>query len=128
MPPEPPAPAASPPPAIASVDVLTDEPPMSFETWLESMGADEPQAAAIPASPAIASADTPVAEPSEDSNDSRPRATYELPEKPRERTVVRKTSGRLAAMIAAGFAVGALFGALAMRSARSRTRAHARGL
>ncbi len=95
---------------------------MSFEEWLQSMGAVLPESEAQaaeepPAIPADEEA-APVAEPSATVNDVRQRVSYVAREKLRERAPAPRSSKGLAAVILGAFGVGLLLGALAMRRAR----------
>ncbi len=122
--PPPAASAIAPPPPPAPAE--TDEPAMSFEEWLRSMGASIPeaQAAAAEVTPppppnAPAESEAPVvAEPSSTANDVRPRASYALRQKTRERAA-HGAIGNLGVLVGAAFAVGLLIGGLAMRRARN---------
>ena len=88
---------------------------MSFEEWLQSMGAPPP-AEAPPSSPELAAAETevPIMEPAETAFEVRQRATYAPPEKARERAAVNDGSRGLAAFVVGAFAIGILLGGLAM--------------
>jgi hypothetical protein len=98
---------------------------MSFEAWLQSMGAPvESERETTPGPPyGVAYADRSLAEPTADADEARTRATYELPEKTPERGVIaRKTwRGGLVAILGGTFAIGLLLGALAMRRTRAET-------
>jgi hypothetical protein len=86
---------------------------MSFEEWLQTMGASVPEAEAAEGEPTLAEAAL-VAEPSATANDVRERATYSPPEKPREHVAASAASRGWAALLVGSFAVGLLFGGLAM--------------
>ncbi len=134
---EPPAvslaePTAPPQPPV--VPTRVDGPPMSFEAWIESMGA-----AVLPDGDESTASRTfngePLAfdEPYAAATGEGTRASYALPEKEGDRTVAREAARasresrtartlRLgAALIGASFAIGLLLGALGMWLARIRT-------
>jgi hypothetical protein len=125
-PPPPPSAAPSPPPSPAGQPLApapeAESPgaPMSFEEWLQSMGAVIPEAQAAEESSPVPTDEeaAPVAEPSATANDVRQRGTYAAREKPRERVATSGTSKGLAAVIFGAFGVGLLMGVLAMRRAR----------
>jgi hypothetical protein len=122
------APSSSPPsaPPPAAVAATMQEPAMSFQEWLRTMGATAPQTQAPetpepPEAPALAALEEeapPVAELSTTANDVRQRASYPVRarEKSRER-VAKRAPGPLG-IIAGAFAVGILLGAVVMRRAR----------
>jgi hypothetical protein len=117
--------AASPLSSTAPTETLIDGPVMSFEAWLQSMGAPvESERETTPGPPyGVAYADRSLAEPTADADEARTRATYELPEQTPERGVIaRKTwRGGLVAILGGTFAIGLLLGALAMRRTRAET-------
>jgi hypothetical protein len=81
------------------------------------MGAEASYAPSAAARSASTEA-TPIEESSAAANDERERGAYPLPEKPAERALARRRSGRLVAYAALAFAIGALLGALVMRRRR----------
>jgi hypothetical protein len=124
----PPSPAAapSPPPASAAAMATLQEPAMSFQEWLRTMGAVEPQPVPPPVAEEPPPEPTPgepdeavalLAEPSETANDVRVRASYPLRQKTHERTAAKRGPGPLGIVLGA-FGVGLILGALAMRRAR----------
>jgi hypothetical protein len=120
------APPSAPAPAAAPVVATMQEPAMSFQEWLRTMGATAPQVAAPetpepPEPPALAAMEEeapPVAELSTTVNDVRQRASYQVRarEKTRER-IAKRAPGPLG-IIGGAFAVGILLGAVVMRRAR----------
>ncbi len=116
-------PASAPPAAVVPAVTVMDEPPMSFEAWIESMREAAGASATSLRAPAVSGAPMeapPVTESSESANEMRPRATYDLPEKPVERAPARRVSRPWAAFVAGAFALGLLLGILAKRRGRAR--------
>jgi hypothetical protein len=94
---------------------------MSFEAWLRTMGATAAETEGTgraAAAPVVNEQGESLAEPSSAADDNRQRATYPLPEKPREAAPVR-TSRKLLAPLAGAFAIGLLLGGVAMMRMRS---------
>jgi hypothetical protein len=118
------APSAPPPPppeAAPTVEARLPEVAMSFQDWLESMGANLEESEPTPtAAPAVEAAL--LAEPSAAAYEVRPRAPYAVREKLRERIPPREGSaGGLVVVILGTFAIGLAVGALAMRKGPLRT-------
>jgi hypothetical protein len=94
---------------------------MSFEDWLQSMGADVREAVATDPSLTSAEVETaPLAGPSAAVLEVRPRVVSALREKSRERVVAPGGSSDVIVAMAGTFAAGLLLGALAMRRPRAR--------
>jgi hypothetical protein len=105
---------------------------MSFDEWLQSMGAESVAAAAPQEGPLSAeSAETdideaPLSEPLATAFEVRPRTSFALPEK-RDRLALGAGSRSTGGTIAWAFAAGLLLGALAMLRPRLRLRSGGAG-
>jgi hypothetical protein len=116
----PPAPAAPPP-----AEERPAEAAMSFEDWLQSMGADvrEDESEPSPAPPPPADTEPSLlAEPSAAAYDVRPRASHPLREKLRERAPQQEGGPQPLVLMLGTFAAGLGLGALAMKRGSFRTR------
>ena len=113
-PPPPPAQAAAPAPE-AALDDTRPLTAMSFEEWLQSMGADVQEATLPDPAPSDGEETAPLMEPSAAVLEVRRRMPPAVREKTREHFVAPGSSnGPIAAMIGT-FAAGLLLGALAMK-------------